>query len=270
MRSLFFLILFIPSLSWSQLALRNSLHTEVPSQLQMSGQYSLGTDILDPASPRMYDHQVSLNGIYNLSNRWRLGALLDVNYMTLDNQIVETQRGYGRAQPSTNIFTTYRLATPFLDNHNIGASYYVGLDRFSRDEGYHGIGSLSTTIVKTLWSPYLTYIQGFRGSYQFNSYDKSAIGIPNRAYSVSTSPILSINAIKHVSLLLAFGIRWGQFTDGNSDYSYNNSQTLSFSYKKSSFYVRHTNGGYTEDGRVYLWFIDKSRKYVDAGVTYDF
>jgi hypothetical protein len=270
MVKIFLSLLFLPCFVEAQLALRNTLHAEVPSQLQLSTQYSLGTDLLDPVEPRMYDHQLSLNGIYNFDNRWRGGLLVDLNYFTLDNQIVETQKGYGRAQPSLNLFSTYRLSTPFFDNHNVGASYFLPLDSFSREEGYNGILAVNTTFVKGLWRPFVTWIQNFRANYQFNSFDKSALGIPNRIYSVSTSPMLNITITDKLSLLLAFGIRWGEFSDGNTDYSYNNSQTLSYSLKKTSFYVRHTNGGYTEDGRVYLWFIDKNRKYIDAGVSYDF
>jgi hypothetical protein len=270
MKKFILCLLFFSNFAEAQLALRNTLHAELQSQWQLSAQYSLGSDFLDPVEPRMYDHQVSFNGVYNLNNRWRAGLLMDVNYFTLDNQIAETQKGYGRAQPSLNAFTTYRLATPFFDNHNVGASYFLPLDSFSREEGYNGILALNTTIVKGLWRPYVNWIQNFRGTYQFNSFDKSALGLPNRIYSVSTSPMININVTERVSLLLAFGIRWGEFSDGNSDYSYNNSQTLSYSLKKTSFYVRHTNGGYTEDGRVYLWFIDKNRKYIDAGVSYDF
>jgi hypothetical protein len=218
----------------------------------------------------MYDHQISLNSIYSFNNRLRIGGLLDVNYFSLDNQLVETQKGYGHAQPSLNIFSTYRLLTPWLTSHNVGVSYYLPLDSYSRIEGYNGIISASTTLVKSIWPVYVSWIQPFRASYQLNSFDKSALGTPNRIYSVSTSSMLSINMTSQISLLLAFGIRWGEFSDGSNDYSYNNSQTLNYSFKKTSLYVRHTNGGYTEDGRVYLWFIDKNRKYVDAGISYDF
>lgn len=263
-------LLFFCSVSEAQLALRNSLQVDLESRFQISGQYSLATDFLEQARPREYDHQFSLNGVYTITNVWQAGGLLDINYFTLNNEFVDTQKGYGKAQPSLNLFTSYRFHNPWLDSHNVGTSYYLPLDQYSRYEGYNGIWSLSTTMVKNLWTPRIRWIQAFRGSYQFNSFDKSAMGIPNRIYSTSATSMLSASITKDINVLLAFGFRWGHFADGNSDYSYNNSQMVSYSLKRMNLYVRHTNGGYTEDGRVYLWFIDKYRNYVDAGISYDF
>lgn len=270
MQALFFALLFFCSISEAQLALRNSLQVELESRLQISAQYSLSTDFLEQASPREYDHQVSLNAVYAIRRDWQAGGLLDVNYFTLNNEVVDTQKGYGRAQPSLSTFTSYRFKTPWIDSHNISMSYYLPLDEYSRLEGYNGITGLGTNLVKNLWTPRIRWIQSFRGSYQLNSFDKSALGVPNRLYSTSTTSMLSASLTKDILVMLAFGFRWGRFTDGNTDYSYNNSQMVSYSLKKTNLYIRHTNGGYTEDGRVYLWFIDKYRNYVDAGISYDF
>lgn len=270
MKGTLLVLLFFCSVSEAQLALRNSLQVDFESQLQVSAQYSVSTNFLEQASPREYDHQISLNAIYTLSKNWQSGALLDLNYFTLGSEIVDTQKGYGRAQPSLSAFTSYRLNTPWLDSHNISTSYYLPLDEYSRYEGYNGIWGVGSNLVKNLWTPRIRWIQSFRGSYQMNSFDKSALGVPNRMYSTSTTSMLSASLTKDILFMLAFGFRWGRFTDGNTDYSYNNSQMISYAFKKTNFYLRHTNGGYTEDGRVYLWFIDKYRNYVDAGISYDF
>jgi hypothetical protein len=264
------MILFFVETGHAQLSLRNTLYVEQSRPLQLSAQYSATTDLLNDASPRMYEHDISLNMTYNFKPELRFGALFDVSYFSLNNQIVETQKGYGRAQPSVNLFTSYRLETSFFNSHNVGLSYYLPLDEFSRMEGYKGLPSVSTTFVKNLWTNYASLIQSFRASYLLNSFDKSAIGLPNRTYAVSASPILNISISKQISLLLGFGIRWGKFTDGNTDYSYNNSQTVSYARENVSLFFRHTNGGYTEDGKLYLWYIDKNRNYVDAGMSYDF
>jgi hypothetical protein len=270
LKSLVAFLLLFSCAAEAQLSLRNTLHEELPSPFQVTAQYALSTDLQDPVEPRRYEHDISLNTTYNWSPRLRLGFLADLSYFSLDNQIVETQRGYGRAQPSANFFSTYRLSTPYFNNHNVGAAYFLPLDEYSRLEGYNGVAGLGTTFVKTIFGPKLSLIQGFRASYVFNSFDKNAAGTPNRTYSVSMSPLINWSITSNISLLLGFGIRYGAFTDGNNDYAYNNSQTLSFGYKKMAFFLRRTNGGYTEDGQVYLWFIDKYRNLVDAGVSYDF
>ncbi len=269
MKIIFWMFLFASFSAEAQLSLRNSLHQEITSPYQISAQYSVGSDLLDQVRPRRMEHDLSVNTIYNWSEHLRSGALADISYFSFDNQVVETQQGYGSVQPSISFFTTYSLKTPYVTSHNIGVSYYLPLDEYSRLEGYKGSGSLSTTFVQKI-IPKLTYIQGFRGSYLFNTFDKTAAGTPNRTYSVSASPMLSWSMFSKLSLLLGFGVRWGQFTDGNNDYSYNNSQTLSYSYKNISAFVSHINGGYTENGDIYLWYIDKNRNYFTAGISYDF
>jgi hypothetical protein len=268
-RLLFALVLLVSISAEAQLAIRNNLHQETAVPYQVTVQYSATSDLLDPVKPRRYEHDLAINSIYNWSDRFRLGVLADLTYFSLENQIVETQRGYGNLQPSFSFFSTYLLKTPFLTSQNIGFSYYLPLDEYSRLEGYNGVASLGTTMVKRLFYNF-SFIQGFRGTYVLNSFDKNAAGIPNREYSVSASPMLSWTITSEISVLLGFGARWGKFVDGNSDYSYNNSQTLNYSRKNISVYISHVNGGYTENGDIYLWFIDKNRNFVTAGVSYDF
>lgn len=269
MRIIFWALLLASFSAEAQLSLRNTLHQEITSPYQVSAQYSVGSDLLDPVSPRRMEHDLSVNTIYNWSDRLRLGALADISYFSFEDQVVETQQGYGNIQPSVSFFTTYALKTPFLTSHNIGASYYLPLDEYSRLEGYKGSVSVNTTLVQKI-VPKFTFIQGFRASYLFNTFDKSAAGTPNRTFSGSMSPMLSWSVLSKFSFLLGFGVRWGQFTDGSNDYSYNNTQTLSFSHKNFAAFVSHINGGYTENGDIYLWYIDRNRNYFTAGISYDF
>lgn len=268
-----FLTLFLTiNSAWAQLSLRNTLHTEteLETKFHAATQYSLSTDLLDEVEPRRYTHQLSLNMLYDMSKRWRLGALASVDYFTLENQIVETQKGYGGSQFNSTFFTTYLLNTPFLTSHNVGFAYTLPLDDESRYEGYQGVPAISTTLIKKVWPKYINFIQTFRGSYLINTYDKSALGQPNRDYAVGSNSILSFTLSPSWSLLAGFGVRWSHLTDNNTDYAYNNFQTLSYNYKKLSFFLTHSNGGFTEDGKVSLWFIDRYRKFIDLGVSYDF
>ncbi len=258
--------------AWAQLSLRNTLHaeTEQETNFHAATQYSFSSDLLDEVEPRRYTHQLSLNMLYDMSSRWRLGALASVDYFSLENQIVETQKGYGGSQFNSTFFTTYVLNTPFFTSHNVGLSYTLPLDDESRYEGYQGVPAVSTTFIKKVWPKYLNFIQTFRGSYLINTFEGSAAGQPNRDYAVGSSSILSFSIATGWSLLAGFGVRWSHLTDNNTDYAYNNFQTLSYNYKKLSFFLTHSNGGFTEDGKVSLWFIDRHRKLVDVGVSYDF
>lgn len=254
----------------AQLSLRNSMHQEAPSRWQISAQYALLTDLMEETEPRIFEHDVTLNSIYNINNQLRLGGFLNVNYFTLEDEFAETQEDYGKFQPSMNIFSSYRLGTPFFTSHNVNVGYFLPLDDHSRYEGYKGVPSISTTFVKKAWKHYILLLQNFNASYVINTFDKNALGQPNRTFGVSASPTVMFNFTQHISFLLGFGIRWTQLSDGNTDYMYNNSQTLSFNYQPLTVFIRHFNGGYTEDGRVDLWYIDKHRKFVDLGVSYDF
>lgn len=267
---MFFVLLISTQSAWAQLSLRNTLHTEQETHFHAAAQYSLSSDLLDETEPRRYTHQLSINTLYDMSPQWRLGMLASVDYFSLNNEIVETQTGYGGAQFNSNFFTTYRLKTPWLTAHNVGFSYTLPLDDESRFEGYKGVPAVSTTLIKNLWPKYVNFIQTFRASYLINTFDKNARGQPNRDHAVGSSSILGFNLTPNLSLLAGFGIRWSHLTDGNSDYAYNNFQTLSYTYKSVSAFITHSNGGFTEDGKVSLWFIDRYRKLIDVGVSYDF
>ena len=270
MFKLFIIFFLSTTTSWAQLSLRNTLHTEQITHFHTATQYSFSTDLLDKMKPRRYTHQISLNFLYDMSDRWRLGSLVSVDYFSLNNQIVEAQNGYGGAQLNSNFFTTYLLKTPFFTSHNVGFSYTLPLDDESQFEGYRGVPAVSTTFVKKVWPKYVNIIQTFRTSYLINTFDRSALGVPNRDYAVGSNSILSFNLSSAWSLLTGFGVRWSHLTDGNSEYAYNNFQTLNYNHKSLSFFITHSNGGFTEDGKVSLWFVDRYRKFIDVGVSYDF
>jgi hypothetical protein len=270
--NVFFALFITMNSAWAQLSLRNTMPTEaaIQNRFHAASQYSVSSDLLDDIEPRRYTHQLTLNTLYDMSSRWRLGVLASVDYFSFENEIVETQKGYGGAQFNSTFFTTYILNTPFFTSHNVGFSYTLPLDDESRFEGYRGVPAASTTLIKRVWPKYINLIQTFRGSYLINTYDKSALGQPNRDYAVGSSSILAFTISKNWSLLTGFGIRWSHLTDNNTDYAYNNFQTLNYNYRKLSFFLTHSNGGFTEDGKVSLWFVDRNRKFVDLGVSYDF
>ena len=80
----------------------------------------------------------------------------------------------------------------------------------------------------------------------------------------------AIKLIKQLDLTFGFGFRYSKDTKGKSTYSYNNSQSIGYKLSKIYFGISHYNGGFTDDGDVSLWYIDKYRRNLKAFFKFSF
>lgn len=231
--------------------------------------YMATTDLLDKASPRLYNHYAAAQYTHSFNEKWSVGLGLQATYTSLNNKIVETERGFAEVLPSGNFDVVYNFQPGFISSF-LRAGAIIPVDEYSRYEGYRAIPYVGFALSKPILSNRVSLNHLTNLRYLVNEVDKSSSGIANPTYSISLLPRMNVTLIENLFLSVGFGFKWTRLADGNSDYSYFNKQSLIYQWNSTSLILSHMNGGFTEDGNVYLWFIDRNRKMISAGVSYAF
>lgn len=141
----------------------------------------------------------------------------------------------------------------------------------ARIEGYRGSIGVSPALSSNYFDGLLIIKNRLNYSLIFNRYDYSPTtfdrsATANYGYDLGAS----VRVIGGLRVGAGLGIRRTRYTDGFHDFSYKNTQTISYTLKSWSLAVKHTNGGYTDDGRVDFWYVDKYRRLVSALLGYEF
>lgn len=264
-------LLFITSAALAQTKVKQQTQMQiqaVPQDPPFLFDYVANTDFLDKMSPRVYQHYLSLQYTYRFDSNLSVGVGAQATFTSLDRQIVETQRGFAEFLPSGNFDAVYTLAPGYFSSF-VRGGVVLPMDQYSRYEGYRAITYLALALNKSI-HPRISIANLFSARYLFNQIDKNSDGIPNPTYSGSLNPRINMILMENLILSVGFGFKWAHLTNGGSDYAYFNKETLIYQWDSVSFFVSYQNGGYTEDGTVYLWFIDRNRQMASAGVSYAF
>ena len=235
--------------------------------------YSVQSDFAEELKPRLYSHLISTTLNYKLNSAYSLNLSSSFRYNSLDRKILLKNGSYGFNDLNVSLSRKILLGD-FLSASNSSVLRLASafpLSEESRLEGHKAIPSLSFSINSDFFDGKYTLGNNFSYHYVINTYEYSpSSGVANNRDSFSYSMSHSIELIKRLTFKLGFGFRYSKNTKGESDYSYNNSQSINYSFSKLHLGVSYHNGGFTNDGDVSLWYIDKYRRNLKANLGYSF
>ena len=99
-------------------------------------------------------------------------------------------------------------------------------------------------------------------------YNSDGTANPGTSYFYEIGNTLVFNP--RWSMEVGFGVKSTRYLDGFRGYAYGTTVAVDYTKGKWTGEFQYENGGYTEDGRVDLWYIDQYRRLVSASVAYNF
>ena len=243
------------------------------NSLSSSLAYSVQSDFASELKPRLYSHLLSAGLNYRLNNGYSLNLNTSFRYKSLDNKIFLKKGNYGFNDLGVSLSKKLRLGN-FLSAINsstltLGSSFPIS--EKARLEGYKAIPALSFSINSSFFDGKYALGNNFSYNYIINTYEYSpASGVANNRNSFSYAMSHSIKLIGKLVFKLGFGFRYSQDTKGESNYSYNNNQSLSYTLSKLRLGVSYYNGDFTSDDDVEFWYIDRYRKNLKLFLGYSF
>lgn len=234
--------------------------------------YGLSSDFADQTSPRSYTHFTGVNLVYLASEKWSVSGALGFTADLIDGQIQKRpEQSY-----SETINPSLSLSGLFADSLSESVSYSFNLhvdpffDSQSRYEAYRYMYGLRSGIFFSLAKG--KYLMGHSvdfselvGDY---SYDSRKNANPDTYYTYSWSN--SFRPHKKIDLSYSFVLRLTRLTNSETTYSYNNNLSLSTFTKNWVFSMVYSNGGFTEQGEVNLWYLDQYRRVMRFLAVYNF
>ncbi len=237
--------------------------------------YSISTDFAEKLEPRLYQHKVAVDASYKFRDYFSMSFSTGYFFKTLSSSISGYEEDSGISHISLGISRNFsRKLGKFVGaEHSIsaGASGSLPMMEEDRIEGAHGSVELAPKLNSKFFDRLFSISNRVYYQFIFNKFDFSPVSnepTANGAYGWTVDS--SIPIVGELSAGLGFGIRRTRYSDGFHSFSYSNSQSLSYSLGSLSMSVSHSNGGYTDDGTVELWYVDKYRRLVKATLAYSF
>lgn len=237
--------------------------------------YGVNSDLADQLRPRIFNHTLNGSGSYNVRDWFQVTAGVGAFFTTLGSSVSKYKEDSGISSVSLGLSRSLSqdLGTFLGAKHSasIAVSGGLPLTEESQIEGYLGnIGAgpvLSSSFFDGILNVtnVLSYSQIFN-RYEFSPFDGTAIPTSNYSYTLGAG----VKLIWNLKVGASFGVRRSRYTDGFTDFSYNNTQSLSWAAGAWSAALTHTNGGYTDDGEVSLWYVDRYRRLVSGTIGYSF
>ena len=233
--------------------------------------YSLGQDLAEQTKPKRYKNYLTSNFGYAVNSRFTLGAELGLSYVTLDGKPQENSTGnYGTVDFNYDVGGSYKTSIFTTNTLKVSSGISIPTDDVSRYEGIVGLPYLNLGLTTPLYSPIWTIDNSIAYIYTINRYDTSASGESNAESSVTYSTGTKFKFKNGFSFGFGAAIKLTRYLDDFVAYSYNNTQTIAYSWSSFSTSLSHINGGFVEKGEVDLWFVDKYRRYVTWRLSYAF
>lgn len=232
--------------------------------------YGFSTDLADAYSPRIYYQGLNAFAARRFGGSWSASLGVAATFTTLDGQIdkrqEDTELEAAGVSPSVGLSYGGSDARPWF----FGISGTALMDSASRREGFLGLFSGNFGGTWRFFNDRLSMTHGLAISEIINAYEYSSAGTPNPGTSVSYSWSNSIAAGDHLTVNAGFGLKQTRYLDGFWDYSYNTFLGTTLAMGQWSLSLNTSNGGYTEDGRVSLWYVDKYRRVVSLALAVNF
>lgn len=250
---------------------RSALDRSTPWNIVSS--YDFSADLAEARESRAWNHRATGRVGYYVLPQWEVGGLVQARASFIDGQVSkgpEETRGE-TLSPFVSVGTSWR--DRLIGDHywSVFIGYGFLLDEASRLEGYKGLPTLNGSVNLRFFDG--RYLMGHQLSSQavINTYPESLkAGTANPDYSVSYGLNNTLRIYGNWTGTAAFGVRATRYIDDFVGYTYNNTLSLAYSASNWSASLDYINGGYVDDGRVELWFIDRYRRIVGTSWSYRF
>lgn len=241
-------------------------------QIPISLQYLTFSDFADNRNPRAYTHSFTAGAEYGLGSNFSISAELGLRAETIGGQIEKgAEQTYDEViSPSTEFAISYDRH--FLTNHSFGADLHGEplWDQASRLEGYKGVIGADGRAILRFWDRRYAMGLNLDLSSLINTYPDRADNSPNPDYFYTMKWSHSFAIWSSLKFSYTFGAKVTRYLDGFIGYSYSEKYGLAYSWQRLTVAGIYTNGGFTDDGEVSLWFVDKYRRIGMLVVSYAF
>ncbi len=234
--------------------------------------YGASTDYADTSDPRSYRHSLSTGLDYELNSQLSLGVAAGLATQTINGQISKgPEETYAETlDVSASLDLSY--AKKFWDRHSysVSGSYEPLFTEDSRIEGHRAILGVSSGLTLGFFAKRYSLSQSVSASNLINRYEFNTKGGYNPDTFYSYSLTNSLRFFKTFKLSHTFGVRATRYLDGFVGYAYSHKLSLAKSWQSVTASLSYTNGGFTDDGYVRLWYLDQYRRIYQLGLSYAF
>jgi hypothetical protein len=234
--------------------------------------YGIGSDYASDKKPRAYNNSITGSLGYQFDANWSLSAEAGAKGQFVDGEIekTENQTASEKLSPSTSVelgregkFFEYHKVSLFVHGEPLW-------DEISRREGYRGIFGGGGGVTFNLFDSRYKMSHTVDYSEMNQIYYSSADGEPNPANFITYGFSNSLKLFMGISIGYRFGVKFTRYVDDNTDYSFNNSVSLSKAWGQFTTGLGYENGGFTQDGDVSLWYLDQYRRIFKFSMGYTF
>lgn len=234
--------------------------------------YGVLTDYADRRDPRSYRHSFSTGLGYEFGENWEAGLSATMATETIDGQISKgpEETHAETLDPSVEFELGYSRKFGGSHSYSLSGSFEPLLTEDSRIEGHKALIGAGFSLSLGFFAKRYTMSHSVSSTQLINQYRYSTDGNINPDYFMSYSFGNSIRFWKTYKLSHNFGLRATRYLDGFVGYSYSQRLSIAKSWQSVTVALSYTNGGFTDDGYVRLWYIDQYRRLFQLGVSYAF
>lgn len=234
--------------------------------------YNIATDYAEQEQPRAYTHVLGGGAKYSINDNWSVTADLTMKTESINGQIEKgpEQSKTEVLNPSVAMEVDYERR--FYETH--GYTLFMHgeplMDEPSRLEGYRGIVGVGAAVTFGFFNRRYQFSNTVDASNLINTYDYSLAGASNPDMFYTYKMGHSLRIWRTVKLGYAFGLKLTRRLDASTKHAYNNTVSISNTWRSISMALAYDNGGYTDDGSVSMWYIDQYRRVFQFKVNYSF
>ncbi len=242
-----------------------------PSPWGAAIRYGVSSNYADTRRPRGYDHVLLGEIDYKINPQWTGSLSLGIRAETVNGQIPKSQQeSYSETlHPSTTLEISYSDKI-YSNSYAVGVHGEPLFDDDARLEGHKGLIGADGSILFSFFNKRLSMRHSLDGSTLLHTYEYGSDLRANPDYFWTYKWRNDFRFAGTWKLSYTIGAKVTRYLDGFVGYSYNNTYSLSKSWKSATVAVSYDNGGFTDDGYVRLWYVDQYRRVARLMVSYAF
>ena len=224
------------------------------------------TDIASQASPQAFLQVFDIDASLNVFKTFDVGINAGIKYVSLGGDIpqdsIEASDVTLKTSYSKRLMNILSLKTGLVTS--LPASDSAKVDGYEAIET--GFFELNTRVVKGVYN----IVNSIAVSYIFNRYNYSPgtlLSNPNSYGQYELVNILRMN--RFMSFDIGMGARMSHTLDGTTTVHFENQEALNFKYHQWHATLSYSNGNYSDQSNIDLWFVDQYRQVVGFGVVYE-
>jgi hypothetical protein len=275
------LLILLAALALSDAASAQSLRmrTQAPvtqkedeSPWDVNLRYGMVTDYADTNQPRGYLNELILSTGYKFNKTWSVNTEIGGVAEFFDGQIdKKSEQSYDESlHPTTNVELDYDGKINNTHTYSFNVHGEPLWDEASRLEGYKALYGAGADLNLKFFHKAYTFGNLVDVTELHNTYYYGSDLTPNPDYFITYKLTNSLKFLGSWKIAYIFGFKSTRYLDNFWGYTYENTVKLSKSFGKVTAALSYLNGGFTDDGTLSLWYIDRYRSVAKFGINYEF